>query len=492
MRSGVPANDPAMTTDDQGDELRRALDENRRLRAEIERLRMDNERLHADNEQLRGRLNDLEAKLEAALRAGKRQSAPFSRGEPKANPKRPGRKSGDKHGRHGHRQPPEQVDETVAVDVPCDCPECGGELEEAGIEEQWQEEILPPRPIRRRFVIHIGRCRRCGRRVRGRHPLQTSSASGAAAVQVGPEALSMAARLHYELGLSMGKTATVLHEVFGIRITRGGVAQALARLGDRCGPTYGALVSVVCGELMVVMDETGWRVGGIKAWLWVAVAEMVTVYLIRRGRGFEQAAELIGKDYAGLLVRDGWGPYRGFKKAVHQSCVAHLLRRCREMLEVARGRGREIPRAVKAILLGALKLRDQRDAGEIAEPDFQVKLDELEQQLRALLARPVSGADNPQGRLLRHLGREFDALFSFLHLPGTPATNWMAEQALRPAVVNRKVWGGNRTWNGARHQERLMTVLRTARQQHLDPITVLADLLRTPGAIAPLALPAPA
>ncbi len=469
-----------MTSDDQGDELRRVLDENKRLRAE--------------NEQLRLRLGELEARLEAALRAGKRQSAPFSKGEPKTDPKRPGRKSGEKHGWHGHRQPPEHVDETVAVDPPCACPDpdCGGELEEAGIEEQWQEEILPPRPIRRRFVIHVGYCRRCGRRVRGRHPLQTSQASGAAAAQVGPEALSLAARLHYELGLSMAKTAAVLEEVCGIRITRGGVAQALARLGERCAPTYGALLSSVRRGLMVVMDETGWRVGGVRVWLWVAAAELVTVYAIRPGRGFAEAAELIGADYAGLLVRDGWGPYRGFKKAVHQTCAAHLLRRCHEMLETARGRGREIPRAVKAILLGALKLRDQRDAGEIAEPDFLAELAKLEQQLRALLARPVSGADSPQGRLLRHLGREFDALFSFLRMPGAPATNWMAEQALRPAVVNRKVWGGNRTWNGASHQELLMTVLRTARQQHRDPIAVLADLLRTPGAVAPLALPAPA
>ena len=61
-----------MTTDDQGGELRRALDENRQRRAEIDCL-------HADNERLRERLNDLEAKLEAALRVGKRQSAPFLR-----------------------------------------------------------------------------------------------------------------------------------------------------------------------------------------------------------------------------------------------------------------------------------------------------------------------------------------------------------------------------------------------------------------------------
>jgi uncharacterized protein with PIN domain len=62
------------------------------------------------------------------------------------------------------------VDETVAVEAPCACPECGGELEEERTEEQWQEEIPVPRPIRRRFVIHVARCKQCGRPVRGRHP----------------------------------------------------------------------------------------------------------------------------------------------------------------------------------------------------------------------------------------------------------------------------------------------------------------------------------
>ena len=349
-----------------------------------------------------------------------------------------------------------------------------------------------PRPIRRRFVIHVARCKQCGRPVRGRHPLQTSQATGAAAAQVGAEALSLAARLHYELGLSMGKTAAVLHEVCGISITRGGVAQALARLGERCTPSYLVLVESVRNGLMVVMDETGWRVQGVRAWLWVAAAELVTVYAIRPGRGFEEAAELIGKDYAGRLVRDGWGPYRRFNKARHQTCAAHLLRRCDDLLETTRGRGREIPRAVKAILLGALDLRDRRDAREIGQQDFRAALAGLQERLRAQLARPVSGTDTPQGRLLRHLQREFDAPFTFLSEPGLPATNWMAEQALRPAVVNRKVWGGNRTWTGARHQERLMSVLRTSRQQLKNPVTILADLLRAPGSLAPLALPAPA
>jgi transposase len=212
---------------------------------ENEELRQENERLRGEIAQLKERIRELESLLEAALRGGKRQSAPFSKGTPKANPKPAGRKQGTEHGRHGHRQAPEQVDETVSVPAPCDCPKCGGELQEAGVEEQFQEEIPIPQPVRRRFVIEVARCRRCGRKVRGRHRLQTSEATGAAGAQVGAQAQAAAAHLHYELGLSLGKTARVLRDLCGINLTRGAVAQILARLGRRCEPTYQALKKAV-------------------------------------------------------------------------------------------------------------------------------------------------------------------------------------------------------------------------------------------------------
>jgi len=81
-------------------------------------------------------------------------------------------------------------------------------------------------------------------------------------------------------------------------------------------------------------------------------------------------------------------------------------------------------------------------------------------------------------RFVAHLDREWSALFSFLYDPTLDATNWRAEQALRPAVVNRKVSGGNRTWLGAQTQQVLTTLLRTSTQRHLDPLRILADLLR--------------
>ena len=83
-------------------------------------------------------------------------------------------------------------------------------------------------------------------------------------------------------------------------------------------------------------------------------------------------------------------------------------------------------------------------------------------------------------RFAAHLRVELPALFSFLFDPTVDATNWRAEHALRPAVVNRKVSGGNRSARGADTQQVLTSVLRTAHQRQLDPTQVLVDLLHAP------------
>ena len=138
-------------------------------------------RLEAENAQLKERVRKLEGQLEAAQRAAKRQAAPFSRGKREPSGRPPGRRSGEGHGRHGHRQTPEQVDEELFAELPQACPDCGGELEEC--EESW-EQYQDELPEIRALVIRVSgkwaRCRGCGRRVRGRHPQQTSEAIGAA------------------------------------------------------------------------------------------------------------------------------------------------------------------------------------------------------------------------------------------------------------------------------------------------------------------------
>ena len=83
-------------------------------------------------------------------------------------------------------------------------------------------------------------------------------------------------------------------------------------------------------------------------------------------------------------------------------------------------------------------------------------------------------------RLARHLEHEQLWLFTFLHCLGLDATNNAAERAIRGMVIARKVWGGSRTWEGARTHQILASVLRTCWQQGKDAFTRGVRLLRAP------------
>src|SRR5438105_12542293 len=163
-----------------------------------------------------------------------------------------------------------------------------------------------------------------------------------------------------------------------------------------------------------------------------------------------QAAELLGADYDGWLTHDGWAVYYKFLRAGHQSCIAHLLRRCRDMAAVASASASRFPLQVKALLEKGLALRDRYSQGELSPHGLWTATGRLEAQRDGLLLRPIR--DSANRRLKNHLWRERPYLFTFLYYPGLDATNNAAERALRPLVVARKNWGGNRTQNGARAQ----------------------------------------
>jgi transposase len=412
---------------------------------------------------------ELTGRLDAALRAGKRQAAPFRKGPPKPDPKPAGRKAGDAHGPHAHRRPPppDAVNECHDAPLPDACPHCRGGLVETEIVPQFQTDI-PRKPLVRRFDVHVGRCQSCGRRLQGRHPLQTSDALGAAAAQVGPEAQAAVVLLNKDLGLSHGKVVRCLDGLFGIDLSRGASAQIVLRAADRCRPVYEAIRRAARDSPLVVPDETGWRVAGSAAWLHAFAGPGVTCYAIDPTRSGRPAEELLGKDYSGILIHDGWSVYDNFEKARHQQCLAHLLRRCRDLLDTAAGGASRFPRAVAALLRAALLLRDRHAAGAVGDHGRAVARGRLSRRLLDLVWPAKTHPGNE--RLAQFLWDHRDDLFTFLREPGLDATNWRAEQAIRPAVVNRKVWGGNRTWAGAAAQAILMSVLATSRQLGRDAL----------------------
>lgn len=451
-------------------ELRRAREEGEAARRRIEELEKQNQRLEVENKRLR-------KELETAQRAARRQAAPFSRGKPKSQPKRPGRKSGAAHGPHYQRPIPEHVDEEILVSAPEQCPACGGPLTVERVESQYQEEIVR-RTWVRRFQVPVCRCAQCDQRVQGRHPLQTSDALGAAAVQVGPEAVTLGVLMNKALGLPHGDAAAILQQGFGLTMSRGGICRAIQRVARKAEATWHALRDAARRSALAHIDETGWKVEAQLRWLWAVVTEQVTFCEILPGRGFAEAAAILGAEYAGWLIHDGWKVYYKFLKAAHQSCVAHLIRRCRDLAEVATPSAARFPLAVKQLLEEGLALRDRYLEQTISLRGLWTATGRLEAKLDRLLARTYREPANR--RLAKHLRHERPYLFTFLYCPGlVDATNNLAERVMRMLVVIRKNWGGNRTENGARAQAVLTSVLCTARQQDQDVFELLVDLLRS-------------
>jgi transposase len=470
--SDSSSRDPQQIIEEQAREIERLREDLRRSEAERQRLRRDNEKLKDE--------------LEAARRAVYRQAAPFSRGTRVAVPRRPGRKAGAAYGPRAYRRIPTHVDDTFDVALPARCPHCAHAVGGLRVETQYQEELTVQRPVVRAFRIQIGQCTHCRRRVQGRHPLQASDALGAAAVHLGPQAVAFAVLLNKRYGLAYGKIATLLRDRFGLTVTRGGVVQAVHRAARRAQPTYATLCAQVRGSPVVTVDETSWRVEAILQWLWVWTTADTTVYAILPGRGLAQAASVIGLDYAGVLQHDGWHSYRYFPDAAHQTCLAHLLRRCRVLLL-------DYPdspfvRTAKQILQAALGTREAHHAGTVSAHGLAVARGQYVERLGRLLGRQAS-RHTAIVRFQQHLIDQFPAIFSFLFEPTLDATNWRAEQALRPAVITRKTCGGgNRTRRGADSQQVLASVLRTAAQRDLDATDLLVTLLTASTPTVPASL----
>ena len=367
-----------------GELMRRERDDKARRR-QNDRLQRQNDGLQRQNDRLQHRIDHLEQQLAAARRAGHRQAAPFAKDRPQGRGGRPGRRAGAQYGRHGCRPRPARVDETHAAPVPAACPDCGGAVEVTRVASQYQEELPVVRPVVRRFDIEVGHCSQCQRRVQGHHVLQTSDALGAAGVQLGPAVVALVVELHTEMGVPLAKVAHLLRTTFGLQVTPGGLAHVLHRAARAAAPAYTELCEQVRNAPVVTPDETGWRVGGVRHWLWTFVTPDTTVYAICPGRGFNDAATVLGTDYVGVLVRDGWAPYRCFD-GLHQTCLNHLLQRCKQLRE-------DYPDSpwageVQAVLRAGLDLRDRCNAGALSEHGMATARGRLTARLARLVDAP--------------------------------------------------------------------------------------------------------
>jgi transposase len=469
--------------------LNQRLTELERKQAELElelvRERAENQRLRVNQMRLQRLLEQLREENEKLKREGLRQATPFARRKRVEARKKPGRKAGQ--GRFAHRAKPERVDRTRKAFLH-GCPECGGRLKEIRRHEQYVIDLPTPHLITTRYITQSGYCPTCQRRVRSHHPEQTSEATGAAGVQVGPRAKALAADLKHRLGGSYGKVSETLKDAFGLQVDRSAWCQADLKLAEKARPVYEDLVDLIRRSSVVHVDETGWRIDTLAGWLWVFANADASVYTIADNRSSDVVVEILGKSFPGILVSDGLRVYdeKRLNEWLKQKCLAHLLRDLKEMEEVKRGGALHFARDGTALLKAALALK--KDKPTLAPEEFAGRARELEERLDSLIARKRYLTDADNHRFARRLHRHREHLLRFLYVDELDATNNLAERQLRPAVITRKTNGCNRSKGGAEVHSILASVLATARQHSIPILDYLISLQRygeTPPALSP-------
>jgi hypothetical protein len=337
--------------------------------------------------------------------------------------------------------------------------------------DQYIEEIPPVRPIVTHVVTYVGQCANCGQ-VRSTHPLQTSTAGGAAQVQLGPRALAWAAELNKRVGISMRKTCGIFHKLLGLRLTAGGLSQALDRIAARCRGDYDSLLERIRNSSVVYADETSWWVGEEGWWLWTFTTPHETLYRVEENRGQAIVRQTLGEEFAGVLVSDCCNAYDQID-CRKQKCVAHHLQALVKARDEQNSHHHYLDewREFFARLIALWKERPQIPPDELA-----AKRKTLEQQCDDLLGRELCWTGDKKFR--NRVAKRREHLFTCLAYPEVEPTNNRAERALRPAVIARKLSCGNKTTSGKQTWEILASLAVTCHQRAESLVDYLAPRLR--------------
>ena len=426
--------------------------------------------LQAENAHLKARLAELEEKL----REAHRQAAPFRRRESrKKSPiqnKKPFRKRGQPG---GYRQAPEGDFQEIEVPL-AGCPHCQCELTDLRRREQYIEEIPAMPPERTKLTTWTGVCPQCGP-VASRHPLQTSTAVGAAGTHLGPRAQALAVLLAHRSGLTMSRVCQVLHDLCGLRLSRGGLAQLLRRAAGRLEPLHGEILRTIRNSAAVFADETGWYVGEPRWWLWVFTTPFATLYRVEKCRGAEVVSDTLGANFEGMLVSDCLASYNPIACRKHK-CISHHLQALKEQEEALQKRGvKSHDLLLWKVLLGDVcETWKRREAmGPVA---YDLKVQQLSRGVENLLGR---APPEPEALAFHNrMARQRQHLLGCLEEPAAEPTNNRAERDLRPAVISRKLSCGNRTPSGAHTWEVLRSVTVTLSKQGKDLVAALTPAFR--------------
>jgi transposase len=328
-------------------------------------------------------------------------------------------------------------------------------------------------------------CPGCGRATLADLPVGVSDGA------FGPRMEATIATLAGVYRLSREQARQLVVEIFKAHASKGGIDKVIMRASAVLADPWQQLREAIGHAEVVHADETSWRVGPAKAWLWVAASALVACYRIDPSRSQRAAKELLGEDFDGFLISDRYAGYHFLDVLQQQLCWAHVTRQLVEVSERAGAPGRLGTRLLDAarevFAVHRAHLEGQHDLPWLAR-----ELAPLRERIQALLEQGARGRHQKTRNFCAGLLDEYDALWLFCEAPGVQPTNNAAERALRHGVILRKVNGGTKSDAGSRFIERVLSVRETCRLQGRSALDYMTDALTANhhGLPAPSLLPA--
>jgi transposase len=264
--------------------------------------------------------------------------------------------------------------------------------------------------------------------------------------------------------LSRREVQQALQDLWEVKLSLGAVVRQEQAQSAALAPMVEEAGAAVQQTAVVNMDETGWRQGQRRAWLWTVVADTLTVFRIDRSRGGAVVDALLGSEFGGVVGSDRWSASNRFPGERRALCWAHLKRAFQGLVDRG-GEAEPIGRWGLAEIERLFALWYRFRAGEYDRKALQRWLIPLQAWLGRLLRRGQQNPDRKAAALCSGLTKWWTALWTFARVEGVEPTNNVAERALRPGVLWRTGRFGSDSEAGSQFAERLLTVVACCRQQ---------------------------
>jgi transposase len=437
--------------------------------------------LEAENAELRRRLEQLEKELQNIRQRRKKTRAETDRQHGHRDRRR------KQHRKHPGFFRPEPPPDTVFIEHevrPEKCSHCGGsDLEPTGrFEDHLVADIPEPRIEWHRYRRHLYRCRCCQQTCQGRGDLELPGA------HIGPRARLLTCYARAHLGISLGKTQNLLHDYFGLTVSRAGLLGHLRWGGTLFAPVVEQLWELLRQSSVVQGDETGWRINGQPAWAWCFRDPRLALFLIDRHRNRAVLVQALGASFAGTLVSDFYTVYNGLD-CPKQRCLVHLLRELAKLRE-------ELPwQSVRAFIQPLITLFQDaiqlgKDRDQLGTQAFAEARQRIHNRFDDLILNTNSNHRECL-RIWKRLFKHCDELFTFLYDPHVPADNNGTERDIRSLAAARSDGGTHRAVWSATAFARIKSVIATGMKNGVRfaqyGIEVVRAKLRGAGFPLPLA-----